>query len=76
MAKRLKQNTRQSDFVARLSGDEFAIIVQSVQHVENLILIAENLIKCCEQPLHYKDQDVHFRTEFLQSDFVQVRRSE
>lgn len=60
MAKRLKQNTRQSDFVARLSGDEFAIIVQSVQHVENLILIAENLIKCCEQPLHYKDQDVHF----------------
>lgn len=60
MARRLKQNTRQSDFVARLSGDEFAIILKSVQQVENLILIAENLIKCCEEPLQYKDQEVHF----------------
>ena len=60
MAKRLKENTRQSDFVARLSGDEFAIILKSVKRVDNLILIAENLIKCCEQPLIYKDQEVHF----------------
>ena len=60
MAHRLQANTRQSDFVARLSGDEFAIILTSVHKVENLILIAENLIKCCDEPLTYKDQIVHF----------------
>lgn len=60
MAVRLKQSTRQSDFVARLSGDEFAIILQSVQEVEHLISIAENLIKCCEEPLIHKDQSIHF----------------
>lgn len=60
MALRLKQNTRQNDFVARLSGDEFAIILQSVQEVEHLISIAENLIQCCEEPLIHKDQSIHF----------------
>lgn len=60
MAKRLQENTRQSDFVARLSGDEFAIILKSIQELDNLIMIAENLIKCCEAPLIYNDQVVYF----------------
>lgn len=60
MAVRLKQSTRQNDFVARLSGDEFAIIIKSVTQIEHLISIAENLIKCCEAPLHYKGQDIYF----------------
>lgn len=60
MAQRLKQNTRQNDFIARLSGDEFAIILKSINQVEHLISIAENLVKCCEAPLNYKGQDVHF----------------
>ena len=60
MALRLTQNTRHSDFVARLSGDEFAIILNSVPHPEHLTVIAENLIKCSDAPLIYKDQVVHF----------------
>lgn len=60
MALRLKKNTRQSDFVARLSGDEFAIILNSVEKIEHLISIAENLIKCSDTPLSYKGQDIHF----------------
>lgn len=59
-ALRLKANTRQNDFVARLSGDEFAIILKSVHQVEHLISIAENLIKCCAEPLIYKDQSIPF----------------
>ncbi|AMW78001.1 hypothetical protein AMD27_03245 [Acinetobacter sp. TGL-Y2] len=59
-AKRLKQNTRQNDFVARLSGDEFAIILKSIHQAEHLVSIAENLIKCCDEPLNYKGQDIHF----------------
>ena len=60
MALRLQNNIRQGDFVARLGGDEFAIILRNVQKVEHLISIAENLIKCCEQPLIYKDQSIQF----------------
>lgn len=59
-ADRLQKNTRQNDFVARLSGDEFAIILKSIHQVEHLISIAENLIKCCKEPLIYKDQEISF----------------
>ena len=60
MAKRLRNNIRQGDFVARLGGDEFAIILHSVHKIEHLISIAENLIKCCEEPLIHKGQPIHF----------------
>ena len=60
MAQRLHNHIRQDDFVARLAGDEFAIILRSVSKVEHLISIAENLLKCCEDPLIYKDQKISF----------------
>ena len=60
MAIRLKQHLRLDDFVARLAGDEFAIILRSISKTEHLISIAENLIKCCEEPLIYKGQSVYF----------------
>ncbi|AWL28148.1 diguanylate cyclase [Acinetobacter defluvii] len=60
MAHRLQKNIRQDDFVARLSGDEFAIILNSIQHIEHLISIAENLVKSSEEPLLYNDQSIYF----------------
>ncbi len=60
MALRLKRHIRQDDFVARLAGDEFAIILRSISKVEHLISIAENLIKCCDEPLIYKGQAISF----------------
>lgn len=60
MSTRLKNHIRQDDFVARLSGDEFAIILRSISKIEHLITIAENLIKCCEAPLIYKGQPIYF----------------
>ncbi|RZG43707.1 MULTISPECIES: sensor domain-containing diguanylate cyclase [Acinetobacter] len=60
MSNRLKRHIRQNDFVARLAGDEFAIILRSISKVEHLISIAENLIKCCEEPLIYKEQAIAF----------------
>ena len=60
MAQRLRNNIRQGDFVARLGGDEFAIILHSMYKTEHIISVAENLLKCCEEPLYYKDQDIHF----------------
>lgn len=59
-AKRLRASVRQNDFVARLSGDEFAIILDSVYQTDYLISIAENLIKACEKPIIYNDQEIYF----------------
>lgn len=59
-ANRLKSSIRQNDFVARLSGDEFAIILDSVLQTDYLITIAENLIKTCDKPIIYNDQEIYF----------------
>ncbi|MFW1858621.1 diguanylate cyclase domain-containing protein [Acinetobacter defluvii] len=60
MAHRLQKNIRQDDFVARLSGDEFAIILNSIQQIEHLVSIAENLVKSSEKPLLYNNQSIYF----------------
>ncbi|SPL71755.1 putative diguanylate cyclase YdaM [Acinetobacter stercoris] len=60
MANRLNSRTRKDDFVARLGGDEFAIILNSITKVDQLIVFAENLIKCCETPLYYQDLSIQF----------------
>lgn len=60
MARRLRSNIRHGDFVARLGGDEFAIILHAVHKTEHLIAVAENLLKCCEEPLIYKEHKIYF----------------
>lgn len=60
MSNRLQNNIRQGDFVARLGGDEFAILLHPIHKIEHLISIAENLIQCCEEPLIYNNQSIHF----------------
>jgi len=43
VARRLKLCVREIDTVARLSGDEFAIILDQVASVENVIIVAEQI---------------------------------
>lgn len=40
----------QSDTLARLGGDEFLIVVEQFQEVDELIIIANNLLKACKEP--------------------------
>lgn len=60
MAKRLQNSLRQDDFIARLGGDEFAILIRNVSKTEHLTKISENLLKCCEQPLHFDQHQIYF----------------
>lgn len=59
-ARRLLQRVRHNDVVARLGGDEFAIILKSIHNVESLNMIAQDLLKSCQEPLVYGEQEIYF----------------
>ncbi|MGI9287988.1 MAG: diguanylate cyclase domain-containing protein [Pseudomonadales bacterium] len=50
MASRLIEHVRGTDFVARLSGDEFVVIMEHVSQPEDVATKAKSLINVIEQP--------------------------
>jgi len=55
VAGRLKANVRTGDTLARLPGDEFALLPYGVQDTENLIPLADRLCRLLNQPLKIGD---------------------
>jgi diguanylate cyclase (GGDEF)-like protein len=53
---RLRQTARGSDFVARIGGDEFAVLARPALQVETL---SERLSDAISQPLHLRDRVLH-----------------
>jgi diguanylate cyclase (GGDEF)-like protein len=56
VADRLRQTARGSDFVARIGGDEFAVLARPSLQVEGL---SERLSDAVRQPLHLTQQVLH-----------------
>jgi diguanylate cyclase (GGDEF)-like protein/PAS domain S-box-containing protein len=50
VAERLGQSVRRSDVVARLSGDEFAILISGVDEIDQLESLANKLVAAIHQP--------------------------
>ncbi|OIN53150.1 diguanylate cyclase domain-containing protein [Pseudomonas costantinii] len=50
VAERLAQSVRRSDVVARLSGDEFAILISGVDQIDQLEPLANKLVAAIHQP--------------------------
>lgn len=50
-AKRLKANSASEDFVARLSGDEFAILVSNYPNAKTVDRLAQSIIEAMRKPL-------------------------
>ena len=59
VSKRLKNSVRQSDTVARLSGDEFAIILDHFNHVDTIISVVQNIMHSLEKPLYIENQELY-----------------
>lgn len=49
-ASRLQASTRVDDFIARISGDEFTIVIKQVEGENHLASIAQNIIHTISQP--------------------------
>ncbi|MCU0533326.1 MAG: EAL domain-containing protein [Hydrococcus sp. Prado102] len=54
----LKGCTRETDTVARLSGDEFAILLEDINDFKEAIAIAERLLDKLTSPIHLEDRKV------------------
>ncbi|WP_111980426.1 GGDEF domain-containing response regulator [Algibacillus agarilyticus] len=56
---RLRLNTRRSDLVARIGGDEFAILIPDFNEIENLTKLAQEKIKGIEEScMIYTDKKI------------------
>ncbi|HDL7639627.1 diguanylate cyclase domain protein [Yersinia enterocolitica] len=55
IADRLRALLRESDLVARLGGDEFAILLAPIYNTDDVLIIANNIIKSMTQPITLPD---------------------
>ncbi|MFQ4134830.1 EAL domain-containing protein [Nodosilinea sp. PGN35] len=58
IAQKLCTTTRPEDLPARLSGDEFVVLLNGIAGVEQAIQVAERLLAEVRQPFALKDRDV------------------
>ncbi len=61
-AKRLKNAIRQVDTAARLSGDEFAVLVEDVPSREDVVAIAEKILEKIREKFKLKSQQLDVTT--------------
>ncbi|RRS30996.1 MAG: hypothetical protein P794_04975 [Epsilonproteobacteria bacterium (ex Lamellibrachia satsuma)] len=55
VAKRLKGIIRREDTLARLSGDEFTIIMEELTHSQDASVLAEKILKALTKPMYVDD---------------------
>jgi len=59
VAKRITRCIREGDTVSRLSGDEFTIIIEGVNHEEDSAVIAKNILIALRQPYNIKGNELY-----------------
>jgi diguanylate cyclase len=57
-AMRLKNTLRHSDIVARIGGDEFALVISGISQTEGLNAVAKKIIEACRMPLQRDGSEV------------------
>lgn len=56
VSKRLRNSVRAPDTVARYAGDEFTLILRHITHREDVLRIAEKIVRSMEVPLNLPDK--------------------
>jgi diguanylate cyclase (GGDEF)-like protein len=58
IAQRLLTATRGCDTVARIGGDEFAVVLERLQHEDDVIAVVGRIIESLRAPLRLQDREV------------------
>ncbi|MED7789659.1 EAL domain-containing protein [Francisella sp. 19X1-34] len=56
---RLKEVLRQEDFIGRIGGDEFAIVIEDVSSLEEVRSIASRALEVINYPFDIKNNEIH-----------------
>lgn len=59
VAQRLQQCVRESDTVARIGGDEFVILIESMQQTEYATVVADKIHAAFHQPVQLESHRLH-----------------
>ncbi|GAB4507505.1 MAG: hypothetical protein Tsb0026_03240 [Sulfuricaulis sp.] len=59
VAERLNGAVRKGDTVARLSGDEFTLVLADMAHVDDAVRVAHKILEIFEQPFRILDRELH-----------------
>jgi diguanylate cyclase (GGDEF)-like protein/PAS domain S-box-containing protein len=62
VAQRLKESVREVDTVARVSGDEFAILLEDVESLDDLTAIARKLLEAFTRPFELPHRELFVTT--------------
>jgi len=62
VAKQLVTCVRTTDTVSRLSGDEFTIILQGVDRIQDIRQVAQKIVDCLTSPIHIGRQAIPVQT--------------
>lgn len=62
VAKRLLACVRTTDTVSRLSGDEFTIILQGLDRIQDIRQVAQKIVDCLTPPIHLEEKDFPVQT--------------
>ena len=59
IAKRMKHCVRESDTVARMSGDEFVVVLDNLKHPDHAQIVSEKIRQNLSQPLLIEGHTLH-----------------
>ena len=62
IAERLRQCVQEDDLIARMGGDEFSILLPTIQGVDDTVKVAQNIIHKIEEPLLMDDYELYITT--------------
>ena len=59
VAERLRATLRETDTLARMSGDEFTVIAPGLKNPQNASLVAETILKALRDPFQVENQELY-----------------
>lgn len=59
VSERIRQCLRENDTASRLGGDEFIILLPDVQKVQDIIYVAERILKVLKDPIDLKQHEIY-----------------